>query len=85
MANILNKVLRAGEGRLLAKLRNTADAVNALEPEFEKLSDAELAQETEQLRARYAAGESLDDIMPEAFAAVREAAKRTLGMRAYDV
>ena len=85
MANILNKVLRAGEGRLLAKLRNTADAVNALEPEFEKLTDAELALETEQLRSRYAAGESLDDIMPEAFAAVREAAKRTLGMRAYDV
>lgn len=85
MANILNKVLRAGEGRLLAKLRNTAEAVNALEPEFEKLTDVELAQETEQLRARYAGGESLDDIMPEAFAAVREAAKRTLGMRAYDV
>jgi len=85
LANILNKVLRAGEGRLLAKLRNTADAVNALESEFENLTDAELALETQQLRERYAAGESLDDLLPEAFAAVREAAKRTLGMRHFDV
>ena len=85
MANILDKVLRAGEGRVLAKLRSITSAVNALEEEFAKLTDAELADETQQLRSRYAAGETLDDLMPEAFAAVREAAKRTLGMRAYDV
>ena len=85
MANLLDKVLRAGEGRLLAKLRTITSAVNALEEEFVKLTDAELADETNQLRARYAAGESLDDLMPEAFAAVREASKRTLGMRHFDV
>jgi len=85
LATILDKVLRAGEGRLLAKLRGIATAVNALESEFEQLTDAELAEETASLRERYAAGESLDDLMPEAFAAVREASKRTLGMRHFDV
>ena len=85
MANILDKVLRAGEGRVIAKLRSITEAVNALEEEFVKLTDAELADETNQLRARYAAGESLDDLLPEAFAAVREASKRTLGMRHFDV
>ena len=85
MVNILDKVLRAGEGRLLAKLRNYASAVNALEDAFSSLTDEELKGETQSLRERYAAGESLDDMLPEAFAAVREAAKRTLGMRPYDV
>ena len=85
MANILDKVLRAGEGRVLSKLRSITSAVNALEEEFVKLTDAELADETASLRARYAAGESLDDLLPEAFAAVREASKRTLGMRHFDV
>ena len=85
MANIIDKVLRAGEGRVLAKLRNITNSVNALEDSFANLTDAELADETNSLRARYAAGETLDDLMPEAFAAVREAAKRTLGMRHFDV
>ena len=85
MANIFDKVLRAGEGRLLAKLRQITASVNALEPEFQKLTDSELADETAALRARYAAGETLDDLLPEAFAAVREASKRTLGMRHFDV
>jgi preprotein translocase subunit SecA len=85
LANIIDKVLRAGEGRLLAKLRNYAKAVNALEDSFSSISDDELKQETTVLRERYAAGESLDDLLPEAFAAVREAAKRTLGMRHFDV
>jgi preprotein translocase subunit SecA len=85
LANILDKVLRAGEGRILAKLRNYATSVNALEDAFTSLSDEELRNETQSLRERYAAGESLDDMLPEAFAAVREAAKRTLGMRPYDV
>ena len=85
MVNIINKVLRAGEGRLLNKLRNQADAVNALEENFAHLTDEDLRNETTELRARYAAGESLDDLLPEAFAAVREAAKRTLGMRHFDV
>jgi len=85
LANIIEKVLRAGEGRILTKLRNIANEVNALEEEFAALTDAELADETNQLRARYAAGESLDHMMAEAFAAVREASKRTLGMRHFDV
>ena len=85
MASIIDKVLRAGEGRLLAKLRNYATAVNALEDDFSNLSEQELANETNVLRERYAAGESLDDLLPEAFAAVREASKRTLGMRHFDV
>jgi len=85
LANIIDKLLRAGEGRILAKLRNYADAINALEVNFTALSDEELQNETVVLRERYAAGESLDDMLPEAFAAVREAAKRTLGMRPFDV
>ena len=85
MANIIDKVLRAGEGRLLAKLRNYANAVNSLEESFSSLTDEELKNETHVLRERFAAGETLDDLLPEAFAAVREASKRTLGMRHFDV
>jgi preprotein translocase subunit SecA len=85
LANIIDKVLRAGEGRLLAKLRNHANAVNSLEESFSSLTDEELKNETTVLRERFAAGETLDELLPEAFAAVREAAKRTLGMRHFDV
>jgi preprotein translocase subunit SecA len=82
---VINKLLRAGEGRILAKLRNYVRAVNALEENFKQLTDDELRGETDALRERYAAGESLDDLLPEAFAAVREASVRTLGMRPFDV
>jgi preprotein translocase subunit SecA len=82
---VINKLLRAGEGRVLAKLRNYVRAVNALEENFKQLTDEELRGETDALRERYAAGESLDDLLPEAFAAVREASVRTLGMRPFDV
>lgn len=85
MANFIDKLLRAGEGRTLVKLRNYAVAINALEEDFTKLSDEDLRNETQVLRERYAAGESLDDLLPEAFAAVREASKRTLGLRHFDV
>ncbi|MBN9606139.1 MAG: preprotein translocase subunit SecA [Actinomycetales bacterium] len=85
MANVIERVLRMGEGRTLRRLKHYADAVNQLEDGFEGLTDDELRGETDELRARLAAGESLDDLLPEAFAAVREAAKRTLGMRPYDV
>jgi preprotein translocase subunit SecA len=85
LANIIDKVLRAGEGRLLAKLRSYANAVNSLEESFSSLTDEELKNETTVLRERFGAGETLDDLLPEAFAAVREAAKRTLGMRHFDV
>ncbi|MCF8550333.1 MAG: preprotein translocase subunit SecA, partial [Pontimonas sp.] len=85
MANVLERVLRLGEGRTLRKLSAFATAVNHLEDEFSHLSDDELRGETDELRARYGAGESLDDLLPEAFAAVREASKRTLGLRHFDV
>ncbi len=85
MANVLERVLRLGEGRTLRKLSSLATSVNHLEDVFSQLSDDELRGETEELRVRYGAGESLDDLLPEAFAAVREASKRTLGLRHFDV
>ena len=83
--SIFDKVLRIGEGRVLRNLERTAKQVNALEPVFKDMTDDELRDETPKLQARLKAGESLDDIMPEAFAAVREAARRTLGQRHFDV
>ena len=85
MPSILDRVLRIGEGRILKKLANIAHQVNALEDSFSALSDVELREETDRFRARLADGETLDDILPEAFAAVREAAQRTLGQRHFDV
>ncbi|MDQ1529214.1 MAG: preprotein translocase subunit SecA, partial [Actinomycetota bacterium] len=85
MANVLERALRVGEGRLLRRLKNYAEAVNHLEEDFKELTDDELKNETVELRERYSNGESLDDLLPEAFAAVREAAVRTLGMRPFDV
>jgi preprotein translocase subunit SecA len=82
---IVEKLLRAGEGRILKKLQGLAVLVNALEEDFLKLSDAELREETERFRTRLVDGETLDDLLPEAFACVREAAKRTLGQRHFDV
>ena len=85
MANVLERVLRVGEGRTLRRLKAYAEAINQLEDDFSDLTDDELRNETVELRERYGNGESLDDLLPEAFAAVREAAKRTLGMRHFDV
>jgi preprotein translocase subunit SecA len=85
LASIFDKVLRAGEGKTLAKLKALTNAVNALEPNFQQLSDEELRHETASLRERFAKGETLDDLLPEAFAAVREAASRTIGLRPFDV
>lgn len=85
MVSILEKVLRVGEGRTLKRLENYAAAINALEDDFRALSDDELKHETVELRERYGNGESLDDLLPEAFAAVREASRRTLGLRHFDV
>ncbi|WP_423918316.1 preprotein translocase subunit SecA [Frigoribacterium sp. 2-23] len=85
MANVLEKVLRVGEGRTLRRLKAYANAVNELEDDFTTLTDDELKNETVELRERYSNGESLDDLLPEAFAAVREASKRTLGLRHFDV
>ncbi|HEY2948176.1 MAG TPA: DEAD/DEAH box helicase, partial [Micromonosporaceae bacterium] len=83
--SILEKVLRAGEGRLLRRLKAIADAVNSIEENYTDLSDAELRELTDQYRERLADGESLDDLLPEAFATVREAASRVLGQRHFDV
>ena len=82
---IVEKLLRAGEGRILKKLDNISAQVNAIEEDFEKLTDAELRAETDVFKKRLADGETLEDILPEAFAAVREASKRTLGKRHFDV
>ncbi len=85
MPKIVERLLRAGEGRILKKLESIAAQVNAVEEDFEKLTDAELRAETDSFRARLADGETLEDVLPEAFAAVREASKRTLGKRHFDV
>jgi len=85
LANLLTRILRMGEGRKVKALQRSMEAVNALEPEVEKLSDEELRAKTDEFRERLAAGETLDDIMHEAFAVVREASRRTLGMRPFDV
>jgi len=69
----------------LRRLQPIVDEINSLEPEFEKLSDAELRAKTDEFKARLEAGSSLDELMPEAFAAVREVAKRKIGQRHFDV
>ena len=71
--------------RVLRQLSRTVHRINALEPEMEKLDDAALRGKTAEFKQRYAAGESLDKLLPEAFAVAREASRRTLGMRPYDV
>ncbi|MEE8456637.1 MAG: preprotein translocase subunit SecA, partial [Acidimicrobiia bacterium] len=83
--SIFSKALRIGEGKRLRELEQLAQDVNALEPDVEKLSDEELAARTPWFRERLEAGESLDDIEIEAYATVREAARRVLGQRHYDV
>lgn len=85
MPTLLERILKTGEKKILKRLHGYADAVNLLEDEFKALSDAELRQETERFKERLNEGESLDSLLPEAFAAVREAADRTLGQRHYDV
>ena len=78
MSKVLDKILRAGEGRALKQLEKLVDLVNAQEPRFASMSDQELRAMTDQFKKRYADGEYLDDLLPEAFAVVREASKRTL-------
>ena len=85
MVAILDKILRAGEGRALKNLQKIADQVNSHEASFASMSDDQLREMTEKFKARYHDGEDLDSILPEAFAVVREASKRTLGQRHYDV
>ena len=85
MVNLFDKILRAGEGRELRRLEAIARRVGEAENVFTELSDEELRAETDHFKERLAEGETLDDILVEAFAAVREAAHRTLGQRPYDV
>ena len=83
--SLVDKFLRAGESKTLKSLEGLAARVNALEPETEKLDDERLAAKTAEFRQRLAAGETVDDLEPEAFAAVRETARRVLGQRHFDV
>ncbi|OFL67191.1 MULTISPECIES: preprotein translocase subunit SecA [unclassified Brevibacterium] len=85
MAHILEKLLRIGEGRTLKRLRNYATAINNLSDEYSAMTDAQLREETDRYKARVADGESLDKLLPESFAAVREASARTVGLRHFDV
>ena len=85
MAGFLAKLLGAGEGRQVKKYQSVVNKINALEPSMQEKSDEELRALTGQFRERVAQGESLDSILPEAFAVVREASVRTLGLRHFDV
>ena len=85
MANIFSKLLSAGEGKEIKAFRNRVGEINYLEDEISQLSDEELREKTIEFRERYADGESLEDLLPEAFAVVREASVRTLGLRHFDV
>ncbi len=83
--NLVTKIIGSDGDKALARLSGLVERCNALEPEMQKLTDAELRAKTDEFRKRLDEGETLDELMPEAFAAVREAAVRTVGMRHYDV
>src|SRR3954464_5846447 len=83
--SVFHKILRAGEGRTLKRLEQRVIDVNALEPDYEALSDDQLAAKTIEFRERFDEGEELDELLPEAFACVREASKRAIGLRPFDV
>ena len=85
MPAILDRLLRIGEGKILRQLEAIAKAVDAIEDDFVKMSDAELQGMTAEFKARLEKGETIDDLMPEAFATVREASKRVIGQRHYHV
>ena len=82
---LLDKILRAGEGRAIKELAKISVLVNKFEPEISSLDDQSLRAKTDSFKERINKGETLDSILPEAFAVVREAARRTLGQRHYDV
>jgi preprotein translocase subunit SecA len=85
IATLLKKIFGSRNDRLIKRYTHTVRAINALEPEIERLSDAELRAKTPAFRQRFANGETLDQLLPEAFAVVREAGKRSLNMRHFDV
>ena len=85
MPNFLSKILSIGADKDLKAYKRIVEKINALEPTMQAMSDEELQAQTEKFKARYAEGESLDDLLPEAFATVREASVRTIGQRHFDV
>ncbi|TLM81111.1 MAG: preprotein translocase subunit SecA, partial [Actinobacteria bacterium] len=85
MANILAKILTLGEGRQLKQYEKRVESINSLESSLTGLDDAALARKTVEFRERLERGEELNDLLPEAFAVTREAGKRALGMRHFDV
>ncbi|MEY8715010.1 preprotein translocase subunit SecA [Francisella philomiragia] len=85
MLNLVQKIIGSRNDRFIKKVSKTVQKINSLEPEFEKLSDQELKVKTQEYKDRVAKGEALDNLLPEAFATVREAGKRTKNMRHYDV
>ena len=85
MVNFLTKLFGSRNDRLLKQYRKTVARINAMEPELEKLDDQALRAKTQEFKDRLAKGEALDDLLPEAFAVVREASKRVMKMRHFDV
>lgn len=85
LGGLAKSIFGSANDRYVKSMQKTVDAIAAFEPEIELLTDDQLKEKTQQFKDRAAGGESLDDILPEAFAVVREAAKRTLGQRHYDV
>ena len=85
LTTALKAIFGSRNDRLLKQYRKQVESINALEPAIAKLSDAELAAKTPELKQKIVAGATLDSVLPEAFAVVREASKRVLGMRHFDV
>ncbi len=85
IGDLLKKIFGTKNDREIKRIRKIVDVINQLEPDFEKLTDEQLKEKTAYFKERLAKGETLDDILPEAFATVRETSKRVLGLRHYDV
>lgn len=85
IGDLLKKIFGTKNDREIKRIRKIVDVINQLEPDFEKLTDEQLKAKTAYFKERLAKGETLDDILPEAFATVRETSKRVLGLRHYDV
>ena len=85
IGNLVKNIFGSKNERELKKIQPTIEVINQLEPEFQQLSDDQFPSKTAEFKERLAKGETLDEILPEAFAAVREASVRTLGMRHFDV
>jgi preprotein translocase subunit SecA len=82
---LIDRALRMGEAKQFKEYEGRVESINRIEPEMELLDDAELRSEADALRERARNGEPVDDLLPEAFALVREAARRTIGQRHFDV